>query len=109
MDVSFFIKNVTLHIYNKILLFNDISIVIKYRGNLLLHFSLTGLNNLVYAFATVDDKHLSIKGAGSSGLFEAGVGVDFDRNNHADFKLNYANGQKTEQKFGASLNYRYSW
>ncbi|MCX8745639.1 autotransporter outer membrane beta-barrel domain-containing protein [Snodgrassella sp. B3882] len=57
----------------------------------------------------VDDEYLSIKGAGSSGLFEAGVGVDFDRNNHADFKLNYANGQKTEQKFGASLNYRYSW
>lgn len=57
----------------------------------------------------VDDENLTIKGAGSSGLFEAGVGVDFDRNNHADFMLNYANGQKTEQKFGASLNYRYSW
>lgn len=57
----------------------------------------------------VDDENLTIKGAGSSGLFEAGLGVDFDRSNHADIKFNYANGQKTEQKFGASLNYRYSW
>lgn len=59
--------------------------------------------------AVVDDENLRITGAGNSGLYEAGMGVDFDHNNHADFKLNYANGQKTEQKFGINLNYRYSW
>ncbi|PIT56765.1 autotransporter outer membrane beta-barrel domain-containing protein [Snodgrassella alvi] len=59
--------------------------------------------------AVVDDENLRIAGAGNSGLYEAGMGVDFDHNNHADFKLNYANGQKTEQKFGINLNYRYSW
>ncbi|PIT16181.1 autotransporter outer membrane beta-barrel domain-containing protein [Snodgrassella alvi] len=59
--------------------------------------------------AVVDDENLRIAGAGNSGLYEAGLGVDFDHNNHADFKLNYANGQKTEQKFGVNLNYRYSW
>ncbi|KDN11575.1 putative ATP-binding component of a transport system [Snodgrassella communis] len=59
--------------------------------------------------AVVDDENLRITGAGNSGLYEAGLGVDFDQNNHADFKLNYASGQKTEQKLGVNLNYRYSW
>ena len=59
--------------------------------------------------AIVDDSNMRITGAGNSGLYEAGLGVDFNSNNHADFKLDYASGQHTEQKFGINFNYRYSW
>ncbi|MCX8747719.1 autotransporter outer membrane beta-barrel domain-containing protein [Snodgrassella sp. B3800] len=64
-------------------------------------------NSLGHAF--VDDSNMRIAGAGNSGLYEAGLGMDFNASNHADLKLDYANGQHTEQKFGINLNYRYSW